>query len=1217
MRILHKSKRAPAPLPQVMDLISKLADTPNDDLHEVLSEIDSWKWPRSDLNAWIKVLNKFDAILEEVIRDYDIDNLQVNVLTPLTKKTVCEILRFERLLLENSTNRKTFSSYDRLNSLMFTSDLDVLILALNLLLRPAQQYSAQPAVSHALSISTPRLTSLAKRWPNLRDYDINLVDLVGDKGNVQIEALPNEARDVNFAFYRQPPAAAASSKEKERMRSEKFELLARIRAAQALTSSHFADREKLVIVRLLSSAIFGHTHTESQAQSTLFMYEPDLITHVAELLQLDRGVDVQVQTAAIAVLDALGRYRNKMQDVLTAVNAGVNHGILMALLRKTIAEVAQPTSTLPQAFVEALLSFMTFVATHATGGNMVVGAGLVPVLIQVIENRLPNRLYVVSKTMQLVDNVLYGFNNAFQLFCNGRGIEILVDRIEYEVDLDLQECASEPPVPDVLVSYGKLSVARAAVLKHTLRSIHRMMQSSGTSEGLRGLLDSSLLKSVKKIMQNRNVFGPNVLAMAINIMATFVHNEPTCLPVLQEAGLPEAFYSIVETGLEPVIEVIQSVPNAIGALCLNQAGQDQLSARPSIVPSLFSVFTSERHQRVLQEKENAVIIGTSMEELIRHHPSLKDSVFAAIKATMGQIEELGSSFVIPDDLKHWYKLIPPTPTPSSLPAAGETVADVVMEPSEREVSDQDSGAESNSDIPRDSSAARSHDNSIISFIDVFGKFLEGFFQHIPHCKEFVADADALDRLGKLTSLPCLPYDFVNSVASDSLVQVIRSMAEASTGETLTFLLKLVNESLAECKDFWESMDEHSKLLPMVDVTEGEPEAEANSRFRKLITLHIRTSLLSDIYATAGYSHGRATIMLLQSLVSRSTPTILADLGALHRSCVWENIVLKAGLSSQGVGAPPGPTDLDSLEMLEDSSPTPMVPQQDSESPSAGATNGVQADSTAPTPARKEPVKEDHPRERNARALKHLASQIPTSLAPFFQAVVRLFQSRRSTDSTQKQKIRETAGILADILVKHLEQKAFEDKLSLFAYYTVMLGLSTILLVDERSTQKTLHTILLLAFTRIGGLNSIFGRCRDFISTIDMVTQIDAEERSEITKQELVHAYGGLKVALHLLHPMVSVKPLFESGQTALAMTTDNKDTDPEYFEPHNFLVKVRLAALPLLRDLWEAPWLVSAPLSVSKSVVLIVMEVLKVEGEEAKESTASSSMATAGIPAPV
>ena len=97
---------------QVTELITRLLNTPNDDLSQVLSEIETWKWPRSDLNAWIKVLNKFDAIMEEVIRDYEVDKLQVNVFTPTTKATLCEILRFERLLLENSTNRKMFHSYD-------------------------------------------------------------------------------------------------------------------------------------------------------------------------------------------------------------------------------------------------------------------------------------------------------------------------------------------------------------------------------------------------------------------------------------------------------------------------------------------------------------------------------------------------------------------------------------------------------------------------------------------------------------------------------------------------------------------------------------------------------------------------------------------------------------------------------------------------------------------------------------------------------------------------------------------------------------------------------------------------------------------------------------------------------------------------------------------------------------------------------------------------
>lgn len=62
---------------------------------------------------------------------------------------------------------------------------------------------------------------------------------------------------------------------------------------------------------------------------------------------------------------------------------------------------------------------------------------------------------------------------------------------------------------------GKISVARTAVLKHVLRSMHRMMQSSGTAEGLRGLLDSTLLKSVKKVLQNRSVFGPAILPIGM------------------------------------------------------------------------------------------------------------------------------------------------------------------------------------------------------------------------------------------------------------------------------------------------------------------------------------------------------------------------------------------------------------------------------------------------------------------------------------------------------------------------------------------------------------------------------------------------------------------------------------------------------------------------------------------------------------------------------
>lgn len=63
------------------------------------------------------------------------------------------------------------------------------------------------------------------------------------------------------------------------------------------------------------------------------------------------------------------------------------------------------------------------------------------------------------------------------------------------------------------VSVGELPIQRVAILKHILRSMHRMMQSSGTAEGLRGLIDSSILKSIKKIVEYRGLFGPNIFPL--------------------------------------------------------------------------------------------------------------------------------------------------------------------------------------------------------------------------------------------------------------------------------------------------------------------------------------------------------------------------------------------------------------------------------------------------------------------------------------------------------------------------------------------------------------------------------------------------------------------------------------------------------------------------------------------------------------------------------
>lgn len=172
---------------------------------------------------------------------------------------------------------------------------------LQLLLRPAQQYSAQASVSHALNISTSRLQALAKRWPSIREHGLEFADLASDKKQAQVEALPAEASEVNFAFYRissleekkapimtdgdvfdeqqqgkststspvivhLSPLAHSSKSTMEILADtiesysvpdqEKFELMCRIRVARALSKERHEERAKLVIVRLLAIAVF-------------------------------------------------------------------------------------------------------------------------------------------------------------------------------------------------------------------------------------------------------------------------------------------------------------------------------------------------------------------------------------------------------------------------------------------------------------------------------------------------------------------------------------------------------------------------------------------------------------------------------------------------------------------------------------------------------------------------------------------------------------------------------------------------------------------------------------------------------------------------------------------------------------------------------------------------------------------------------------------------
>ena len=49
------------------------------------------------------------------------------------------------------------------------------------------------------------------------------------------------------------------------------------------------------------------------------------------------------------------------------------------------------TASITTDFAESLFSFVTFLESSHAGGSMIVGAGIVPLLVQFLQNQLPSR----------------------------------------------------------------------------------------------------------------------------------------------------------------------------------------------------------------------------------------------------------------------------------------------------------------------------------------------------------------------------------------------------------------------------------------------------------------------------------------------------------------------------------------------------------------------------------------------------------------------------------------------------------------------------------------------------------------------------------------------------------------------------------------------------------------------------------------------------------
>lgn len=126
-------------------------------------------------------------------------------------------------------------------------------------------------------------------------------------------------------------------------------------------------------------------------------------------------------------------------------------------------------------------------------------------------------------------------------------------------------------------------------------------------------------------------------------MSTFIHNEPTSLSVLQELKLPDVFLERIRSKDFPVsAEVAIVIPHAFGAICLNETGLARFQ-EVNPLESFLEIFFKSTTVPELLENDVPHIVGTALDELVRHHPSLNTSVLSAIGDLLGAVLELGKA----------------------------------------------------------------------------------------------------------------------------------------------------------------------------------------------------------------------------------------------------------------------------------------------------------------------------------------------------------------------------------------------------------------------------------------------------------------------------------------------------------------------------------------------------------------------------------------------
>lgn len=1116
---------------------------------------------------------------------------------------------------------------------------------------PVRQQSATVGSSSTANIDTSVANNLSSAQSGIQHLEFT----VSDPATRSIEDILRHVPET------MPPSA-------------RYDLLYKLRIAYGLReSAESAESKRLLLqIRLNAICIVGQVYTEDELTSKFFEGDTNASPRQQLVLQLvsvlrdsKHGLDMSllyIQCLSLETLTILSRFRQMSSEILTVLSPNSNHGLMMSLVQRGLADISQDGDSTDNEvgddWRDAVFTMWTiFMAQsgphHARLSEQFVHKSLISAYASALQITTAKALRVHLRVLEFLKSLFHHFKDGLQVL-NANGSFATACDATYKLSnaaLELARANQGMPQEfknqntDYRIPYLHQQVLRCLIEVVDDISGH---QGNHADRALRGFVDSGpLLSAFRLILSNMDDFGAHTWSKVVKAVCGFLNNEPTSFTVVSEAGIISTLLSVIQPRalstsangerqprkisaipseptirLPPIADAITNLATAFGAICITEAGHNQFIAS-DVLEKFFELFESPVHIKAIKDSNTFLNLGSTFDELVRHHPGLRSPVVSAVITMIARVQYIcrsklklvgagpkiwsvnavnslvagGAQALIDEDIPGFSQAVT---SATSLTLPNKDVLE--LSPLFGEV---DSSLETSAtDEDSNGLTALDYARPVVGFL---AAFLDGRFM----CKE-VMNAGATDMILDFVTLPTLPVvedTFSDTLLMQELNTVVRTMAEERPYLVLPLLVDraryICNTALPDFINFrpgtiqcyFGSYVVPSNPSSATDLNQPSEESlptNGTRLARALMNIYCIAKVLAEVFMAPAYP-ARASHNSI--LVHVNIADILAEMvslfGKLSAACCREEISLLSIVPQAWLDATrpgnysTGDHDVDAILDVSDSTSTDSKVGGDQNSESSVK----EIENTAAF--------------RNLRTLRYLLTETPTSIATLFSRIGCSFSGRKRPETIIKQKIHLVSTALAHALTQQLsppflsevflshDEERYRDWR--FKYFTVILSRLRDSLWEESASVPSTSVrqcFVVDCFRRANGLREL--------------TKIGAEFFGELqacrVAKPVFAANAGLKICLELFDDLTH-SDLVSSAQTTYLRNLD--PTRPYYFNPSQLLLEVRMECLRLTRRIWDSEYAEQASNDVIRRLIAVLQHTLEGQHEEQAISSAS------------